>query len=149
MVDRDQMGKGRIQRSAALFAVAAISAGHKQAAIGEIEKPFRLGARLEMPGDRAPAVAPHRGGSVMIAADAERHALGGAAGELRMQQSVELLAVTGGKRGVERAGEPGRGDFVHPDDPPCEFAVLAAEPENPLEASHSRCYYSNGQSDYF
>jgi hypothetical protein len=81
-----------------------ITAGHQKAAIGEIEKPFRLGARLEMPGDRAPAVAPHCGGPVMIAADAERHALGGAAGEFRMQQYVELLAVTGGKRGVEGAG---------------------------------------------
>jgi hypothetical protein len=85
----------------------------------------------------------------MIAADAERHALGGAAGEFRMQQSVKLLAVAGGKRGVERAGETGRGDFVHPDDPPCKFAVLAAEGENPLDAAKRWCYYSNGQSDYF
>ena len=143
------MRKGGIKYRAALLAVTAITAGHQETTVGEIEKPFRLGARLEMPGDRAPAVAPHRGGSVMIAADAERHALGGTAGELRMQQSVELLAVTGGKRGVERAGEPGKGDFIHPVDPLCKFAVLAAEPENPLEASHSRCYYSNGQSDYF
>ena len=111
LVDRDQMRKGRIERGAALLAAAAITAGYQQAAIGEIEKPLRLGARLEMPGNRAPAVAPHRRGSVMIAADAERHALGGAAGEFRMQQRVELLAVAGGKRGVERAGETGRGDF--------------------------------------
>ena len=108
LVDRDQMRKGCVERGAALLAAAAITAGHQQAAIGEIEKPFRLGARLEMPGDRAPAVAPHRGGSVMIAADAERHALGGAAGEFRMQQRVELRAVAGGKCGVERAGEIGR-----------------------------------------
>ena len=47
----------------------------------------------------------------MIAADAERHALGGAAGEFRVQQCVELRAVAGGKRGVEGAGEPGRADF--------------------------------------
>ena len=109
LVDRDQMREGCVERGAALLAAAAITAGHQQAAIGEIEKPFRFGARLEMPGDRAPAVAPHRRGSVMIAADAERHALGGAAGEFRMQQCVELLAVAGGKRGVERAGEIGRG----------------------------------------
>ena len=82
--------KAASSSSAALLAAAAITAGHQQAAIGEIEKPFRLGARLEMPGDRAPAVAPHRRGAVMIAADAERHALGGAAGEFRMQQRVEL-----------------------------------------------------------
>jgi alkanesulfonate monooxygenase SsuD/methylene tetrahydromethanopterin reductase-like flavin-dependent oxidoreductase (luciferase family) len=85
----------------------------------------------------------------MIAADAERHALGGAAGEFRMQQSVKLLAVAGGKRGVERAGETGRGDFVHPDDPPSKFAVLAADLENALEAAKRRCYCPNGQSDYF
>ena len=109
LVDRDQMRKGGIERGAALLAAAAITAGHQQPAIGEIEKPFRLGAGLEMPGDRAPAVAPHRGGAVMIAADAERHALGGAAGEFRMQQGVELLAVAGGKCCVERAGEIGRG----------------------------------------
>ena len=116
LVDRDQMRKGRIERGAALLAVAAITAGDQQAAIGEIEKLFRFGARLEMPGDRAPAVVPHRRGAVMIAANAKRHALGGAAGEFRMQQRVELLAVAGGKRGIERAGETGRVGFIHPDD---------------------------------
>src|SRR5882757_6777538 len=94
-----------IKCGATLLAAAAITAGHQQTAIGEIEKPFRLGPRLEMPGDRAPAIAPHRRGSIMIAADAERHALGGAAGEFRMQQCVELFAVASGKCGVERAGE--------------------------------------------
>jgi hypothetical protein len=85
----------------------------------------------------------------MIAADAERHALGGAAGELRVQQRVELIAVASGKGGVERAGETGRGDFVHPDDSPSEFAVLAPDLENALEGGQRWCYYSNGQSDYF
>src|SRR4051794_40014519 len=98
------MRKRCIERCATLLAAAAISAGYQETTVGEIEKPFRLGARLEMPGDRAPAVAPHRGGSVMIAADSERHALGGTASELRMQQRVELGAVAGGKRGVEPAG---------------------------------------------
>jgi hypothetical protein len=77
----------------------------------------------------------------MIAADAEWHALRGAAGEFRMQQCVELLAIASGKRGVERAGEIDRGDYFHPDDPPCEFAVLAAERENALEAAKRQCYY--------
>jgi len=85
----------------------------------------------------------------MIAADAERHALGGAAGELRVQQCVELIAVAGRKGGVEGAGEAGRGDFFHPDDPPREFAVPMPEQENLLEAVKRWCYYSNGQSDYF
>jgi hypothetical protein len=85
----------------------------------------------------------------MIAADAERHALGGAAAELRVQQRVELIAVAGGKGGVEGAGEAGRGDFFHPDDPPREFAVLAPERENLLEAAKGWCYSPNGQSDYF
>jgi hypothetical protein len=143
------MREGCIQNGAPLLAAAAIAAGYQKTAIGEIEKPFRLGARLEMPGDRASTIPSHCGGPVMIAADAERHALGGTAGELRMQQCVELLAVTGGKRGVKRAGEIVRADFFHPDDPPCKFAVLAAERENPLEAARRRCYYSNGQSDYF
>ena len=143
------MGKGCIERSAALLAATAITAGYQQAAIGEIEKPFRLGARLEMTCNCAPAVAPHRRGTDMIAADAERHALRGAAGEFRMQQRVELLAVTGGQGGIERAGEAGGGDVVHPDDPPCEFAVFRAERENPLEGQKRQCYYSNGQSDYF
>ena len=40
-------------------------------------------------------------------------------------------------------------DFVHPDDPPSEFVVLAPEWENSLEAVERRCYYLNGQSDYF
>jgi hypothetical protein len=134
------MGKGRIQRGTALLAAAAVSAGHQQAAIGQIEKPFRLGTRLEMPGDRTPAIAPHRRRQVMVAADAEWHALGGAAGEFRVQQCVELLAVAGCKRGVKCAGETGRGEFVHPDDPPSEFAVLAAERENLLEAPKRWCY---------
>ena len=73
----------------------------------------------------------------MIAADAERHALGGAAGEFRMQQCVELLAVAGGKRGVERAGEIGGGGFSIPMILPSEFAVLAAERENSLEAANA------------
>jgi hypothetical protein len=47
--------------------------------------------------------------------------------KLRMQQRVELIAVAGGEGGVECAGESGRGDFVHPDDPPSEFVVLAAQ----------------------
>ena len=149
LVDRDQMRKGRIERGAALLAVAAITTGHQQTAIGEIEKPFRLGARLEMPGNRAPAIAPHRRGSVVIAADAERHALGGAAGELRMQQRIKLLAVAGGKCCVECAGEIDGAAVFHPDDPPCKFAVFEAERENSLEAAKRRCYYSNGQSDYF
>ncbi|WP_377830744.1 hypothetical protein ACFKHW_00205 [Bradyrhizobium lupini] len=85
----------------------------------------------------------------MIAADAKWHALGGTAGELRMQQSVQLLAVTGGKCCVERAGERCRGNFVHPGDPSSVFAVLAAGGENSLAAAKRRCYYSNGQSDYF
>jgi hypothetical protein len=102
-----------------------------------------------MPGDRAPTIPSHCGGSVMIAADAERHALGGAAGELRMEQRVELIAVACGKGRIKRAGEIGRGDFVHPDEPPSKFAVLAADWENSLEATKCKCYYSNGQSDYF
>jgi hypothetical protein len=61
----------------------------------------------------------------MIAADTERHTLGGAAGEFRMQQCVELLAVAGGKRCIECAGESGRGDFIHPVHPLYKFAVLA------------------------
>jgi hypothetical protein len=85
----------------------------------------------------------------MFAADAERHALGGAAGELRVQQRVELIAVAGGKGSVERAGEVGGADFFHRDDPPSEFAVLAADLENALEGGKRRCYNSNGQSDYY
>jgi hypothetical protein len=85
----------------------------------------------------------------MIAADAERHALGGAAGEFRMQQRIELVAVAGGKCGVERAGEVGGADVFHLDDPACKSVVLAAERQNSLEAAKRRCYYSNGQSDYF
>jgi hypothetical protein len=57
-----------------------------------------------------------------------------------MQQRVELLAVAGGEGGVEGAGEAGRGDFFHPDDPPRGFAVLAAERENLLEAAKRWCY---------
>jgi hypothetical protein len=132
-----------------LLAAAAIATGYQQAAVGEIEKPFRLGTRLEMPGDRAPTIPPHGGGTIMIAADAEWHALGGAAGELRVQQRVELIAVAGGKGSVEGAGEAGRGDFFHPDDPPRGFAVLAADLENALEGRKRRCYKSNGQSDYY
>src|SRR5438552_6609312 len=99
-----------------------------------------------MPGNRAPAIAAHRGRAVVIAPNAERHALGGAAGELRMQQCVELLAVAGGKRGVEGTGEVGGADVFHPDVSPCQSAVFAAERENSLEAAKRRCYYSNGQS---
>src|SRR5437879_10558422 len=141
LIHSNQMRKGCVQNGAALLAAAAITARHQQTAIGEIEKPFRLGVRLEMPGDRAPAVAPHGGGPVMIAADAERHALGGTAGEFRMQQCVELSAVAGGKRGIERAGEIGGADVFHPVASPCKSAVLAAERENPLEAAKRRCYY--------
>jgi hypothetical protein len=85
----------------------------------------------------------------MIAADAERHALGGAAGEFRMQQCVELRAVADGKCGVERAGEVGGADFFHPDDPPSEFAVFATNLENALEGRKRPCYNSNGQPDYY
>jgi hypothetical protein len=83
----------------------------------------------------------------MIAA--EGMPFGGAAGEFRMQQRVKLSAVAGGKRGIQRAGEIGRADVFHPDDPPCKFAVWAAGRQNLLEAAKRRCYYSNGQSDYF
>ena len=92
----------------------------------------------------------------MVAADAERHALGGAAGKFRMQQRVELIAVAGGERGVERAGEIGRAAAFHPKTPfsnPLFSTVFQpaerVEAENPLEAAKRRCYYSNGQSDYF
>jgi hypothetical protein len=85
LVDRNQMRKGCIENGAALLAAAAITAGYQQTSVGEIEKPFRLGAGLEMPGDRAPAIASHRARAVVITADAERHALRGAAGEFRMQ----------------------------------------------------------------
>jgi hypothetical protein len=94
-----------------------------------------------MPGDLAPAIAPHRGGAVVIATDAERHAIGGAACEVRMQQCVELIAIASGKRGVESAGEIGRADVFHPHASPCKSAVLAAERENSLEADKRRCYY--------
>ena len=53
----------------------------------------------------------------MIAADAERHALGRAAGEVRMQQRVKLFAVAGGKRSIQRASEIGWGAALHPKTP--------------------------------
>ena len=59
LVDRNQMRKGSVEWRAALLAAAAIAAGHQQAAVGEVEELFRFGARLEMPGNLAPAVAPH------------------------------------------------------------------------------------------
>ena len=59
--------------------------------VGEVEERFRFGMRLEMPGDRGPTITAHRGGAVVIAANAERHALGGTAGKFRMQQRIELL----------------------------------------------------------
>ena len=79
------MRKVCIKGRAALLAAAAIAARHQQAAIGQIDKSLRLGARVEMASDRAPGVAAHRGGTVVMAANAERHSLGGAAGEFRMQ----------------------------------------------------------------
>jgi hypothetical protein len=85
LVDRHQMRKVCIKGNAALLAPAAIAARHQQAAIGEIDKSLRLGARVEMPGDRAPGVAAHRGRTVVMTANAERHALGGAAGEFRVE----------------------------------------------------------------
>jgi hypothetical protein len=54
----------------------------------------------------------------VIAADAERHALGSAPDEFRMQQRVELLAVAGGERGIEGSGEIGGGAAFHPKNPP-------------------------------
>ena len=53
----------------------------------------------------------------MVAADAEWHSLGGTAGEFRMQQGIELIAVASGKRGVERAGEIGWVAAFHPSVP--------------------------------
>src|SRR6187551_1586352 len=98
------MGESRIQRSTTLFAPAAIPALHQQTPVGEVREFFRLGAGLEMPGDRAPAIAAHRSGAVVVAPDAEGHALGGAADKFRMQQRVELFAVARSQRSVERAG---------------------------------------------
>src|ERR1700738_4172464 len=83
LVDRNQMRKGSVEWRAALLAAAAIAAGHPQAAVREVGGMFRGGARLAMSGNRAPAVAPHRGGTVVVATDAERHSLRGAAGEFR------------------------------------------------------------------
>ncbi len=126
LVDGDQMRKGRVERCAALLAEAAITACHQQPAVREIKEPFRFGPGLEMTGNLAPAVAPHRAGTVVVAADAERHALGGAAGEFRMQQRVELIAVAGGERRVERAGEIGRALAFHSLVPPFHSALSQA-----------------------
>ncbi|HMM88069.1 hypothetical protein [Bradyrhizobium sp.] len=114
LVDCDQVGKGGIQHGAALLTSPAITALHQQAPVFEVEEFFRLGKRLEMTGDRAPAVAAHRGRAVVIAADAKRHPLGGATGEFRVQQYVELRTVAGSKRSVQSACEISRGVAFHP-----------------------------------
>jgi len=85
----------------------------------------------------------------VIAADAERHALGDAAAELRMQQRVELLAVSRGKRGIEGAGEIGGAALCRRKNPFFGPSVInrvtsnrrTRRSENTLEAVKRWCYY--------
>src|SRR5216684_1019854 len=133
LIDCDQMRESGVERCAALFAVSTIMSCHQQAAVGEIEKAVRLSACLEMPGYRAPAVAPHRGGTFVVAADAERHSLSGAAGEIRMQQGVELIAVASGERGIEGAGEIGGAAAFHPKSPSFKPVVTGASSHRPAQ----------------
>jgi hypothetical protein len=150
-VNCNHMRKVCIESGATLLATAAIAARHQQAAIGQIEKPLRFGARVEMPGDRAPGVAAHRGGTVVMTADAERHSRGGAAGEFRMQQRIQLRPVAGGERGIESPCEIGSVAVFHP-----VLLVLQARFTSwrapaflsgrvSQETAH---YYLNGQPDY-
>jgi hypothetical protein len=135
------MRESCVERRAALLAPTAITARHQQAAVGEIEKTFGFGARFEMPRDRTPGIAPHRRGTIVIAADAERHSFGNAAGELRVEQRVELSPVAGGERGIERTCEIGVFAVFHPFGP---FWFQTAWPralQITLEAEKGRCYY--------
>src|ERR1700682_2953496 len=111
------MRKGCVEGGPALFAPTAIAARHQQAAVDEIKEAVRFGARFEMPRDSPPGIAAHRGGTIMVTADAERHSLGGAPAEFRVQQRVELIPVTGGERGVESACEIGSFAVFHPSIP--------------------------------
>src|SRR5436190_1668312 len=114
LVDRDQMRKGCVEGSTALLPAAPIAACHQQTPVGEIEEAIRFDARFEMSRDRAPAVATHRGRTLVMTANAERHSIGGAAAEFWMEQRVELISVPGSKRNVESAYEIGRLAVFHP-----------------------------------
>ena len=105
LVNRDEMCKVSVEHSAGLLAPAAVASRHQQAAIGQIDKSLRFGARVEMPGDRAPGVAAHRAGTVVITANAKRHALGSTAGEFRVEYFIQLSTVAGSERRVEGAGQ--------------------------------------------
>jgi hypothetical protein len=50
----------------------------------------------------------------MLPANAKRHSLGGAAGEFRVKQRIQLSAVADGERGIEGAGEIGGVAVFHP-----------------------------------
>jgi hypothetical protein len=51
----------------------------------------------------------------MLTANAKRHSLGGAAGEFRVKQRIQLRPVAGGERGIESAGEIGGVAVFHPE----------------------------------
>jgi hypothetical protein len=67
----------------------------------------------------------------VVATDAERHSLRGAAGEFRMQQRVELIAVARGERGVEAAGEIGGAAAFHPKSPFFKPVLTGAKSHRP------------------
>ena len=93
VLEGQQMGEFGVERRAAALALAAIASGDQKLILAERQELFGLGARREMAGDRAPAVAPHRVRPRMGSAEAERHALGEMADEACVQKFVERGAV--------------------------------------------------------
>ena len=107
--DRDQVREARVDGTAAASSPARVPPGDEQAAVVEREEPLGLRDGGEVPTDRAPPVAAHRLGPVVVAADPERHAVGQHALEVRRQQRVERRPVARGQGLVQASGQVGCG----------------------------------------